>query len=227
MNRRAIWRCGFSGVGPAMAVVALAMPGASADPSGSATGTVTLGAAVRSVTVSAGTLTANKCYGGILEYGLYVPKSTGPIEPTPDSATMTLPNGFCVTGDITITNGPVAGEIDVAGSPASGTGGTGGWALVQNRTPGQDQYELSALIPPQRPVPPSTTGSPASAQPTSAAGACDLSFDFFAHRTVSCAATAGQVGHEELGVVGPSASTGTATSYIFTATWTAVPAPNP
>lgn len=179
---------------------------------GNVNGTFSLPAsAVRSLTISVSEADATNCFGTELDWAEWY---TGAVNTTP-SATMPVPNGFCGSPQFTVTNGGMAGHIDLAGSDATGAGGasTGSLSLV-TATPGADQYNLYSTA---------KTGGNVNADPLTTSAACDTSFDFAASGTADCAAAAGQSGQEGLAVEGPASVTGSATTYDYTATWTAVP----
>ena len=180
-------------VGAAIAVPSAIVPAvASADDST----TATINVAVRSLTVSPASVTYSQCYDSSLN-------STG--------AAIVIPGGYCqgLDNNISITNGSVAGHIDVQGSDAVPADNGTHWTLTSNNVPGTDQFLEE------------TTSTPNgfSGPKLATAPACDTAFD----ETTHCAASAGQTGSEKLYVVAPSATTDPSTSFTTVITWTAVP----
>lgn len=186
---------------------------ASAGTSGTANGTVTMAAAIRSITVSAANpLPLNNCWTAFSAWS-----SATPAEPAPGTA-MPVPNGFCISGlhenSVTITNGPVPGHIDVQAGNA--TGNAGGSLTLVTSQPGTGQYAL-ATYGPSGAGAAFNNGQAAVGTQVSSSLTCDTSF-----AASQCSAAANQVGTEDLGMVGPLTQPADA-SFTFTTTWTAVP----
>lgn len=191
--------------------VVISFPAAAVASDGPVTGAVTLSPPpIRSLAVSVNEADATSCFTSLQAWIDYDTNGTG----TPTS-TMPLPNGYCVTPTFTVTNGAAAGHVFAQGSDATGSGGaaTGTWSLTGN-TPQADQYNLDTIGP-------SNTNPSENSQGTTAG--CDLSFDYASSGTTGCTASAGQAGSELIGIDGPTTSSGSATTYDYTATWTAVP----
>jgi hypothetical protein len=179
-------------------LVLFALP-ADAASTGSNAGTVTVAPeAVRSLTVTPASSTFANCSGG-------------------NATEMSIPNGSCsvgvpsgqvIAGGVTITNGSVAGHIDVIGQsavPASGTA----WALVNANgpAPGQDQFAETL-----------GGGGPLFGGGTvTTTASCDTAFTGGSCQT----ATAGATQEEAINIFGPSASTSPG-PFTVTTTWTAV-----
>jgi hypothetical protein len=188
----------------------MALP-AAASTSGSNTATVQLvPPAVRSITVSPATAVFNHC--------------------SPNATALAFPNGACqvglqdattgaITGGITITNGSVAGHIDVNGQNAtpSDVGGTPWTLLTTPSTPGINQFIEetfgSSLV--------NSNGSLVAPTPL-----CDGAFTLAGtppNQTGDCSASANQSANEALLLEGPSSSTDQNGPFTITTTWTAVP----
>jgi hypothetical protein len=190
--------------------------------SGTTNGTFTLsGTQLRSIVVTPATVTADSCYTNFNAWF-----NNGNPPPAPSGTTMG-PLGFCLTQAVTITNGPVGGHIWVGGTNAAGTNGTGTWTL-QTGAPTQDTYTLGTFIPAKI-----ITGAggqtfllPEHGFNMTTSAACDTTYDASAGtapvNAPDCAATANQAVTEYLGTQGAQTSTGTATIFGFSATWTAV-----
>jgi hypothetical protein len=188
---------------------------ASAATTGSNTATVgILPPAVRSITVSPGTGAFGECSG---------PNTSGS---SPIPSDLAFPNGACqlgdllgsggVSGGITITNGTVAGHIDVNGQSATPADAGTPWTLEStSATPGVNQFQESTIGGQVLTV--ATNGAPVDTAPV-----CDQGFTVVG--TVgSCSASAGQSSNEILGITGPSSSTDQNGPFTITTTWTAVP----
>ena len=159
-------------------------------------------AAVRSVTVSLASLKLGSC--------TYGSASTGD--------TLAFPNGRCISPvPPVITNGGVAGHIDVATTaPTPADGGTL-WAVCActSGPPGADQIGIE------------TTQSPGtrSFSPVVTTPRCDGAWS----PTVGiqggspCAANPFQSATEYIQILGPASSTDPSTSWSFDVTWSAVP----
>lgn len=198
---------------------------ASAATTGSNTATVgLLPPPVRSLTVSPTTAAFGNCVD-----------NTGAASPDPTK--LPFPNGACtvgtatvtstIPGGITITNGAVAGHIDVNGQDATpaDVGGTpwtmeypGNFLSTPQILPGVDQFAEETLGNNYFVGINSYTafdGSPV----------CDLAFTITSTTpaTGSCAASAGQSSMEALDITGPSSSTDQNGPFTITTTWTAVP----
>ncbi len=193
----------------AMTVLGLALSAipAAADTSGSNTSTVQVAPpAVRAVTVNtnAAQSTLDQCSGG-------------------STSTLVIPGGHCgKDGLVTITNGPVAGHINVNGASAAPQDGGIGWSLAPTggasiiSTPSPAGFLGTNMYAEQ---------NASSTQPGIWIGnnpACDLAFTAAAP-IGSCAAAAGQSTTEGLGVYAPTATTDSSSSFTITTTWTAVP----
>lgn len=210
MNRQ------LAGFAAACAATALLAPqAAAASTDGSTTALVTLTPNTRSITVSLTSIALNVCWGSSADWATGKPST---------STTLTLPNGFCLAGGagVTVTNGAVAGHVAVAGTNATGTNGTGTWALTGNPAilpgglaPASDQFNASTV-----------TGTNAGWHNTDLATTATNDCAFYPGDSSgnSCGtANAGQSIGENLAITGPASSTGTATAYGFTVTWTATP----
>ena len=187
-------------------VAALAAPALAASPSATVSATITIG--IRSLSVSPSSVTL--C------------SPTGPL---------TSPNGFCESPFITITNGPMAGHIDVAGANAAPSDQSGNdWALCAPYAgsitctgppfaggntlplPGADQYSESAgQIAPNG----GAYGVTLTTFPV-----CDASWN---PPTFSCAVSARQAANEYLAIQGPATSTDQSPTFTSSVTWTAIP----
>lgn len=167
-----------------------------------AIGRIVLPPPVRSVTVSPATTTFDSC------------KTAAGVS---SGGVMTPPDGSCATSggdDVTITNGPSFGHIDVAGAdavPADGgvhwnlCGGAGTACSGASGAPGVDQFSLSDTAGGH--ASPVLTGTPQ----------CDTGF------SADCSASAGQSATETLDLEGPATSTDNSGSFSMVLTWTAVP----
>ena len=185
---------------------------------------------------SAGPALAN--VGGSVSEMIYVAPQTRSVTVSPASIDMcssvsplTFPNGSCGSPGITVTNGPVGGEIDVQSAPAvpsevasdPGTSPPTGRCVgplrlrarapairvSTRRTPGQDQYEEWT----------DTEGTRGPYFTSSAQ--CDTAFGFYPNTT--CIASPEQSVVEFVAMTGPSASTDTSSTFTSSVTWTAVP----
>ena len=158
-------------------------------------------ALVRSVTVSATTVTYGSCSGA-------------------DPKVLSFPNGRCVSAQVEVKNGAAAAKIDVSGASAGPADDGKSWTLCGGQrgaacagargAPGENQYsertagQLShtALI--EGPL-------------LSSSAACDTAFS----RT-GCTAAAKQTGvPESLELVGPASSSDRSTRFTTTIVWTA------
>ena len=194
--------------------IAIASPTAeAATPTSGSSTTVSVTAGIRSVSVSTTAVVLSEC--SIWYSGTY----------TQTGSTLDFPDGGCLSPTpVTITNGPVAGHIDVSTTNATSESGAIPWkpcgaAAVQCAgglfTPGMDQFMISMAT--------AHSGGYAYAVGTNAA--CDHTFDTSAAGTSAPACTAGpgQAATEWFDLHGPSASSIPNTSWTFTVTWTAVP----
>ncbi|HTW05883.1 MAG TPA: hypothetical protein VME46_00115 [Acidimicrobiales bacterium] len=196
-----------------------AQPASAASSSGSTTATFAV--VVRSITVTPASVALGTCSGG---------SST--------ANSLGFPNGTCqsASGAVTITNGPVAGHIDMQAANAIPSDGGTAWALCQpgsetpspcsgsssssGKDPGANQFELETAA--TSDASPFTDGSP-----IGATAACDEQFDVTSSTTflsaATCSAAAGQSADETLALTGPTSSTDTSASFSIAVTWTAVP----
>jgi hypothetical protein len=141
---------------------------------------------------------------------------------------LTLPNGTCADPVVTVTNGPVAGHIDVNGADAVPADQGNNWVLCgvdvgctgppfdptnpkSSPLPGADQYLESA----RQPFNGSYYVGPLGHSPS-----CDTSWN---PPTFSCAASAGQSANEFLAVIGPTTSSDQSPTFTTSVTWTAAP----
>jgi hypothetical protein len=194
-----------AGVVALVPVAAVTLP-AGAATSGSSSATLTLTPPpVRSVTVTPATATFANCSG-------------------PNANLLAFPNGTCsvgtfvagpVTGGITVTNGAAAGHIYVNGANAVPADAGTPWTLTSAIAPGTDSYleETGAYS--------NSINAPVHQVLTNTA-ACDVAFTPAFAVGGGCAATAGQVGNEQLAITGPSTSSDSG-PFTITTTWTAVP----
>ena len=184
---------------------------AAADSGGSVNETIYVTQPVRSVSVATGS-------GG------------SAIDLCSESQPLTFPNAFCSGSDyVQVTNGPVAGEIDIQGDDAVPSDGMTDWQLcggpggpscsgpgagekpeaplgMSANYPGQDQYQEET----------ETEGGDSPALTNSAQ--CDTAF-----YQMDCQAWAGQSIPEQIVMVGPTASTSPSETFTSYITWTAVP----
>jgi hypothetical protein len=187
------------------AFIAIAIPAAPAHAGNAVTATINFG--LRSVTVSPPTLVYGNCTDAN-------GKATG---------NSLVAGGACSTGGttLTITNGPLAGTIDVQGSDAIPADNGTHWTLCSpnggaactgtGQAPGVDQFRESMVL-----LPPLTLDLQASPQ-------CDIAFAVIGV-SGNCTAQPNQVSTtEQLGLRGPSSSTDSSTSFTTTITWTAAP----
>jgi hypothetical protein len=201
---------------------------ATAQTSGGANGTVAYTTPVRSITVSAANpLPLNNCWASAADWNAATDGAAAPGS----SLLSTGSNGYCTSGlnqsSVTITNGSAAGHVNVQGTNASAASGTGSWSLVAT-APAVDQFGLETLG-----LIPNETGfahaSQVTASQVTTSPTCDSAINgpgISPTGTQSadyCAVTSNQIAHEDLGLLGPTSSTGSATAYNFTLTWTAVP----
>lgn len=199
---------GITLAGSAVLVAGAGVAAADTTSNGPVSGTVSI--AVRSLTVSISSAAANNCFATEAQWAAW---DQNTANGTPFGALL-MPNGFCSTSSFQVTNGGVPGHVDVQGSDATGAGGaaTGTWSLTGN-TPGADQYNLDTVANPG-----------ANLYNTTAAATCDQNFDMGgAAQAAGCTATAGQSSTELIGLEGPSSTSGSATQYDYTTTWTAAP----
>jgi hypothetical protein len=169
----------------------------SAEASPSGTVQETINVAVRSLTVSPGSV--GMC------------SSTSPL---------TSPNGLCQSPTVTITNGQAAGNIDVSGANAVPSDESGNdWTLYSSLSgpPGVNQYEEGTYSV-DYPVyaPGSTVPAPGALLTTTPQ--CDLAIS-----NESCYAQAGQASHEYVELEGPSSSSDQSPIFSTSVTWTAAP----
>jgi hypothetical protein len=181
-------------------LVLFALPATAATSGGNASTLNLAPAAIRSLTVTPATSTFGNCSGG-------------------NTSEMSIPSGTCgigtnalvtgtITNGITITNGSVAGHIDVVGGSAIASDAGTSWTLV-GASPSANQFEEVAT---------GGTNGVEGSTTVSTVSQCDSAFD--ADNGV-CTATAGQSQEEALVITGPTASTD-AGPFTVTTTWTAV-----
>jgi hypothetical protein len=184
-----------------------ATPASASGTSGGTTASINVAAgAVRSVTVSPSATTFTACAS-----------SAGASSGT----TLVFPNGTCLAGPVTITNGSQPGHIDVQGSDAVPSDNGTRWTLclpmvgapvvpctgtANPLTPGADQFAEEANTA-------NGTGSP----PLTNNPQCDTAF------SAACAASSGQSASETLILLGPQSSSDPSASFTTVWTWTAVP----
>jgi hypothetical protein len=196
----------------AFAAGALALiPAASAPAAGTANLNMAIDVAVRSLTVSPGSI--NEC-----------------------DSPLTFPNDLCphlenLAAQITITNGGAGGHVDVNGTNAVPSDGSGNdWLLCQaigpvgcagGGLPGADQFSQQTCGTfSSGPVSGSSCSTYVTAGPE-----CDTAFEWSATSgsVAGCASTAGQTATEFLDLRGPSSSSDQSPVFTTTVTWTAVP----
>jgi hypothetical protein len=199
LTGRSVGRLGVIAMLPVLlAAVALSARPASASSTGSVSATINVGSSALSLTVSPGSV--SYCTAG---------------------SPLSFPNGQCTSSpDVTVTMGNVAGHIDVNGADAVPAGGGGThWTLCGGSTgapsctgssgaPGADQYSEAELI----------GGQIFLNSFLANTASCDIAFS-----GASCPAAANDSRSETFQLVGPSASTSSATSFTTSITWTAVP----
>lgn len=178
----------------------VAVPAANAADSGSNTSTVEITPAlVRSITVSPDSSSFGHCTDG----------AGGNL------STLTVPDGRCGLGTVdqqdyvTVTNGPVAGQVYVNGAAAVAATGSG-WTL--GAPAGPDRFAEATV----------NKANDAAGVFMSTTPGCDGGFNGSVTAS-DCAAPANASSDESLLIVAPTSSTATATTLTITTTWTAVP----
>jgi hypothetical protein len=134
---------------------------------------------------------------------------------------LSFPNGQCsASSDVTVTMGNVGGHVEVNGADAVPSAGVGThWTLCGGTSgapactgtsngPGTDEYAETELVGNQV----FTNGFLANAP------SCDIAFS-----GSQCPAAAGESHSESFAIIGPAASTSTASSFSTSITWTASP----
>jgi len=210
------WLCqtrrGVAGLAALVCVVALVpVEAAFGDSGGSVNETIYVSQPLRSVSVATGSGEAG-------------------VEICSNSQPVTFPNDHCPASDyVTVTNGPVAGAIDVQGADAVPSDGGTHWQLCGGpggtdcsgaandgvseaplggsaNYPGQDQYQEETED--EGGDSPALTNNPQ----------CDT-----AYYGMNCQASAGQAISESIVFLGPSASTDPSGTFTSSIMWTAVP----
>lgn len=186
---------------------------------------------------SAGPALAN--VGGSVSEMIYVAPQTRSVTVSPASIDMcssvsplTFPNGSCGSPGITVTNGPVGGEIDVQSAPAvpsevASDPGTSppDWTLCGTSeapcTGASDPSEYSPYYPGQDQYEEWTDTEGTRGPYFTSSAQCDTAFGFYPNTT--CIASPEQSVVEFVAMTGPSASTDTSSTFTSSVTWTAVP----
>jgi hypothetical protein len=178
---------------------------------------------------------------------LSVTISTNSIALCSTASPLTFPNAECVSTPFTITNGTAPSDIDVQGynayptpqyasdpgtsppdwtlcygdptiAPAYNGPACGGSSGNGFTDPGQDQYEEAT----DSGADVNGSGTASGGQALSEQPQCDAAFDVSEPTSPDCAAASGQVQTEELGLLGPSASTDYSQTWQSQVQWTAV-----